>query len=133
MAEPARRRQAFLGRLAHRPRAHALVEIARNLGFVFNTRKDCGSVLPEFGLGDYEREPTTQRAVEVLRGELAAAVRRYEPRLAGATVKLLGRYGYSMVRFEIAGVADGRPCALGVDVDTTTQHFEVYVDPEAVQ
>lgn len=133
MARPARRRQAFLGRLAHLPVERTLAEIAKSLGFVFNTRKALGGALPEFGIGDYEGEPTTHRAVEVLRKELAAAVGRYEPRLAEVAVKLLGRHGYSMVRFEIAGVADGRPCALGVDVDTTTRHFEVYVDPEALR
>ncbi|HWU87578.1 MAG TPA: hypothetical protein VN253_09910, partial [Kofleriaceae bacterium] len=74
MAEPARRRQAFLGRLAHLPRERALAEIARNLGFVFNTRKDCGSVLPEFGIGEYEGEPNTHGAVEALRLELGAAI-----------------------------------------------------------
>jgi predicted component of type VI protein secretion system len=130
MAEPARRRQSFLGRLAHLPRERALAEIARNLGFVFNTRKDCGSVLADFGLGDYEHESNTQQAVEALRLELGAAVRRYEPRLGSASVKLLGRHRYNMVRFEIEGRVDGRSCALGVDVDTTTRRFEVCVAAE---
>jgi predicted component of type VI protein secretion system len=127
MAEPTRRRQAFLGRLAHLPRERVLVEIARNLGFVFNTRKACGSVLPDFGLGDYEREVNTHQAVEVLRAELLSAVRRHEPRMTEASVRLLGRYGYSMVRFEVAGRVDGQACALGVDIDTTTQRVDVLV------
>src|SRR4029077_18453194 len=59
MAEAMPRRQAFLGRLAQLPRERALAEIARNLGHVFNIRKACGSVLPELGLGDYEREVNT--------------------------------------------------------------------------
>jgi predicted component of type VI protein secretion system len=130
MAEPARRRQAFLGRLAQLPRERALAEIARNLGFVFNTRKACGSVLPDFGIGDYEHEVNTHRAVEALRVELLAAVRRYEPRLGEAAVRLLGRYGYNMVRFEIAGRIEGQACALGVDIDTTTRHVEVRLAPE---
>jgi predicted component of type VI protein secretion system len=127
MAEPARRRQGFLGRLAQLPRERALAEIARNLGFVFNTRKACGSVLADFGLGDYEREVNTLQAVETLRAELVAAVRRHEPRITEASVRLLGRHGYSMVRFELAGLVEGQACALGIDIDTTTQRVDVLV------
>jgi type VI secretion system lysozyme-like protein len=130
MAEPTRRRQGFLGRLAQLPRESALAEIARNLGFVFNTRRACGSVLPDFGLGDYEREVNTHRAVEALRVELGAAVRRYEPRIGNPEVRLLGRYHYNMVRFELTGRVDGQECALGVDIDTTTRRIAVLV-PEA--
>lgn len=127
MAEPMRKRQAFLGRLAQLPRERVLVEIARNLGFIFNTRKACGSVFADFGLGDYERESNTHQAVEALRLELLAVVRRHEPRMTEASVKLLGRYGYNMVRFEISGLVDGQACALGVDIDTTTRGVEVLV------
>lgn len=127
MAEPTRKRQGFLGRLAQLTPERAPAEIARNLGFVFNTRKACGSVLADFGLGDYEREVNTGRAVEALRAELLAAVHRHEPRLSEARVELLGRWRYNMVRFEIAGRVDGQACALDVDVDTTTRHVTVQV------
>jgi len=127
MAEPARRRQGFLGRLAQLPREHTLAEIARNLGFVFNTRKACGSVVAELGLGDYEREGNTHLAVETLRNELLASVRRHEPRMTEPAVWLLGRYRYNMVRFEIAGRVDGQDCTLGVDIDTTTRQVTVLV------
>jgi predicted component of type VI protein secretion system len=125
MAEPARRRQGFLARLTQLPRERALAEVARNLGFVFNTRKACGSVLPDFGLGDYESEVNTHHAVEALRVEMLAAVREREPRMREPTVRLLGRYRYNMVRFEIAGLVEGQPCTLGVDIDTTTRHVDV--------
>jgi type VI secretion system protein len=127
MADPTRRRQSFLGRLAQLPRERAVAEIARNLGFVFNTRKGCGSALPDFGLGDYEREPNTHRAVEALRVELLAAVRRHEPRLGEPAVRLLGRYHHDMVRFEIAGLVEGQPCVLEVDMSASTRHVEVSV------
>lgn len=125
MPEPARRRQAFLGRLAQLAPERASAEVARNLGFVFNTRKACGSVVVDFGLGDFEAEGTTTRAVEALRGELLSAVRRYEPRLREPAVRLLGRWGYRMVRFEVAGRIDDQPCALDVDIDTTTREVAV--------
>jgi predicted component of type VI protein secretion system len=122
-----RRRQGFLGRLAQLAPEHAAVEIARSLGFVFNTRKTCGSVMRDFGLGDYETEVNTRHAVETLRGELVAAVREHEPRIAEPSVRLLGRYGYSLVCFELTGRVDDQRCALGVDIDTTTRQVRVSV------
>jgi len=127
MADRGRKRQAFLGRLARLPRERVLAEIARNLGAVFNTRKGCGSVLSDFGIGDYERERNTQRAVEVLRDELLTAVRRYEPRMNEVSVRLLGRRRTRMVCFEITGVAHGEPCALAVELDTTTRQLAVRI------
>lgn len=128
MAEAARRRKAFLGRLGARlPYEDVAAEVARNLGFIFNTRKECGSVLPDFGLGDYECAVNTHQAVETLRGELLAVVRRHEPRVSEAAVRLLGRYRYNMVRFEIAGLIEGQACAFDVDIDTTTLRVEVDV------
>lgn len=120
-----RRRQGFLGRLAQLAAEPAPCEVARNLGFVFNTRKACGSVIADYGLGDYEHEVAITRAVEALRGELLASVRRYEPRLRDPAVRLRGGWSHHMVRFEIAGRLDGQPCAFEVDVDTTTREIRV--------
>jgi len=127
MTEPRRRPQAFLARLAQQPRERAAVEIARNLGFVLNTRKACGSVVADFGLGDYECEVNTHHAVAILCTEMLAAVRRNEPRLTGPAVRLLGRRRYNLVRFEIAGRLDGHDCLFDVDIDTTTRWIEVQV------
>lgn len=125
MAEPTRRRQAFLGRLAQLAPERPSADVVRNLGFVFNTRKACGSVVADFGLGDFDAESTTARAVEALRGELLAIVRRHEPRLREPAVRLLGRWSYNMVRFEIAGQLGDRACILDVDIDTTTREVLV--------
>jgi predicted component of type VI protein secretion system len=127
MTDATRRRQAFLGRLAQLDPERATAEIARNLGFVFNTRKACGSVLADFGIGDYEREANTGRAVEALRVELLDAVHRHEPRIRQASVRLLGGWRTNMVRFEIAGRVDGGSCSLDVDIDTTTRHVAVRI------
>lgn len=127
MADPTRRRQAFLGRLAQLAPERAPAEIARNLGFVFNTRKACGSVVADFGLGDYEREVNTGRAVEALRAELLAAVSRHEPRIREPRVRLLGGWHTDLVCFEIAGRVDGETCVLDVDIDTTTRRVTVQV------
>lgn len=127
MADPTRGRQGLLGRLAQLPRERALAEIARNLGVIFNTRKGVGSVVRTFGLGDYESEPNTHRAVETLRVEMLDAVRRYEPRIESPAVRLVGRYHVDMVRFELTGRVDGARCVLEVDMDTSTRHVEVSV------
>lgn len=127
MASPPRHRPAFLDRLAQLPRRPATAEIARNLGALCNTRKGCGSVLPSLGLGDYEGESNTLRAVEALRLELLALVREHEPRLQQAQVRLLGRHRYNLVRFEIAGWVGEQACALELDIDSTTRHVQVRV------
>jgi len=130
MADPTRGRQGFLGRLAQLPHERVVAKVVRNLGFVFNTRKGVGSVVPTFGLGDYldyNKHPNTQRAVETLRVELLDAVRRYEPRIEDPAVRLLGGYHHDMVRFEIMGRVDGKHCVLAVDIDSTTQKVEVRV------
>jgi predicted component of type VI protein secretion system len=130
MADPTRGRQGFLGRLAQLPRERVAAEVARSLGFLFNTRKGVGSVVPSFGLGEYldhGKHPNTQRAVETLRVEMLDAVRRYEPRIEDPAVRLLGGYHHEMVRFEIAGRIDGKRCVLEVDVNSTTQEVAVSV------
>lgn len=102
-------------------------DIARNLGSVLNTRKGCGSVLPGFGLGDYEVERNALRAIDCLHAELLAAVCAHEPRLREPSVRLLGRRRHDVVRFAIAGRVEGRRCALDVDLNTTTRGVEVRV------
>jgi predicted component of type VI protein secretion system len=125
MPRPIHRRQAFLGRLAQLAPGPAAADVVRNLGFVLNTRKACGSVVTDFGLGDFEAEGTTTRAVEALRGELLATVRRNEPRLRDPAVRLLGGWRTNRVRFEIAGRIEDQPCTLDVDIDTTTREVTV--------
>ena len=126
MAEPTRRRSTFLARLAQLAPERTAVAVVKNLGFVLNTRKACGSVIADFGLGDYEREGTTSRAVEALRTELLTCVRRHEPRIRAPKVRVLGGWHFNFVRFEIAGDIDDQPCAIDVDIDTTTNHVTVH-------
>lgn len=108
---------------ASAPEAPAV--IIRNLEHLFNTRKGCGSVIAQFGLGDYEAAPTTHDAVILLRDELEASTRRYEPRLAAPAVRLLGGYGYRGVRYELRGQVRGEELVLWIDIDTTTRQVRV--------
>lgn len=109
-----------------RPAQSASQEVADNLGRVFNTRRGCGSVVDEFGLGEYEHSANTHDAVVALLQELPALVGRYEPRLQEPVVELEGRYGYRKVRFGLSGRIDGAACAFIVDIDTTTRRVDVW-------
>lgn len=116
---------SFLSRLAQSPRESEIERIARNLYFVLSTRKGVGSVVEDFGLGEYETETNTQACVRRLVAEIEAAVVRYEPRLRAPAVTLLGRGGANHLRFVLAGDVDGIRCRWFVDVDMLYRQFEV--------
>lgn len=116
---------SFISRLAQVPAQAAPAVIVRNLEHVLNTRKGCGSVIEEFGLGDYDAAPTTHEAVILLRAELEALTRRYEPRLSSPQVRLLGGHGYRGVRYELRGQVRGQDLVFWLDIDTTTRHVHV--------
>lgn len=116
---------SLLSRLTAGRRDSVALLVAENLVHVFNTRKGCGSALPEFGLGDYEAEPNTHAAVLVLVRELEAAVLRYEPRLDAPHVELSGRLGYRTIRFALTGCLGGAMQRYVVDIDTGTRQVDV--------
>jgi type VI secretion system lysozyme-like protein len=118
---------SFISRLAQAPAQATPAVIIRNLEHLLNTRKGCGSVVAEFGLGDYEAAATTRDAVIWLRDELEALIRRYEPRLTSPQVRLLGGFGFSGVRYELQGQVRGEALVLWLDIDTTTRQVRVTV------
>ncbi|MCX4244132.1 type VI secretion system baseplate subunit TssE [Paraliomyxa miuraensis] len=118
--------RSFLSRLTRTSSRTVPQLVAQNLEHVLNTRKGCGSVLPDLGLGDYEAAPNTHEAVIVLERELRALVLRFEPRLSEPEVALAGRHGYRMVRFSLRGLVDGAPRAFAIDIDTSTRHVDVW-------
>ena len=117
--------RSFLDRLAQLPRNGDIDSVVRNLRLVFNTKKNCGSVIPDFGLGEYERASNARDAVELLRQEMRAQIERYEPRLLEPELTLLGRHGFNMVRFELKGTVDGVRRSFEIDIDTTYRNVEV--------
>ncbi len=119
--------RTFITRLTQGPARPEPEAVARNLEHLLNTRKRCGSVLAEFGLGDYEAAPNTSEAVVALREELCRLVSRYEPRLSEPEVVLLGSFGYSKVRFELRGRLRGARQLFWLDVDTTTRAVAVAI------
>lgn len=120
--------RTFLGRLGRREREGPVDGVVRNLWCLFNTKKRCGSVLAEYGLGDFERACNTRDAVELLRGEMLELVRRFEPRLEGAEVVLKGHYDVHMVRFAIEGTVAGARWRFRIDMNT--RDHSVAVTPE---
>lgn len=105
-------------------------DVADNLHNVLNTRKGCGSAIPGFGFGEYERAPNTHDAVTILLEELPAIVHEFEPRVREPAVELQGRYGYKMVRFLLTGLVDGTPRSFIVDIDTITRSVDVVPEVE---
>lgn len=118
---------SFIDRLTQAPAQANTAVIVRNLEHLFNTRKGIGSVVTEFGLGDYEVAPSTHDAVVLLRAELEESTRCYEPRIASPQVRLLGGYGYRGVRYELRGQVRGEALVLWIDIDTTTRQARVRV------
>jgi type VI secretion system lysozyme-like protein len=117
---------SFLSRLTQTRSHTAAGLVADNLGHVLNTRKGCGSMIPELGLGDYEAAPNTHEAVLVLERELRSLVLRYEPRLGDPEVKVRGRHGYSLVRFSLTGRMGEARHAFAIEIDTTTRQVDVW-------
>jgi len=122
----ARPRASFLARLTQSPARSMPTLVADNLGHVLNTRKGCGSVIPELGLGDYEAEPNTHEATLALEREVRALVLRYEPRLREPQVTLRGRHGYRAVHFSLIGLIGGESRAYEIVIDTSTRHVDVW-------
>lgn len=124
------RARSFMARLTQAPAGPECEAVARNLTHLLNTRKGCGSVLAELGLGDYEAAPNAAEAVVALRDELRRLVERYEPRVQAPEVDLLGGYAYSMVRFELRGRLRGVRRRFWLDIDTRTREVAVSIVTE---
>ena len=72
---------SFLRRLSRLEPEPTIERIARNLARIFNSRKEYGSVVREFGLGDYEERWDTPGLLDTLMAEIVAAVSEFEPDL----------------------------------------------------
>lgn len=116
---------SFLHRLAQLPAESTVESVARNLGAVLNTRKGCGSVVADFGLGDYEAHTSTAEVVSALQQEIVTLVRRHEPRLAQPRVTLLGRLGPSRVCLALAGTVAGHAYTFHIVIHTELRNVSV--------
>ncbi len=138
---------SFLSRLGGRGAADPTPEqrfrrevaaVIRNLESIFNTRKGVGCVVADYGLGDYEGVTTrdgktqprlgTKDLLKVLVPEIEAQVRRYEPRLVGPSVEVLGRDVWMNAVFAVSGAVSGRSVRFRLALHTV--YREVVVEAE---
>jgi type VI secretion system lysozyme-like protein len=122
--------RSFIGRLIGEPSQPLVEVVAVNLENVLNTRKGSGSVIREFGLGDYERAATTHESVLILIEEIAELCRRYEPRLREPKVSLLGRSGYDELRFELEGQLAGHRQLFWLDMSPNHRTVKITIVEE---
>lgn len=116
--------------------------VIRNLESIFNSRKGVGCVVPGYGLGDYEgatlADGTTQPRLgtkdilRVLVPEIEAQVRRFEPRIAGPRVEVLGRDGRMGALFAVHGAVSGRQIRFRLALDTIYRDVEVQAEGEGL-
>ncbi|GEM_PF-2753923 len=124
------RTRSFVDRLAKGPARPEIESVALNLEHLLNTRKGCGSVVFEFGIGEYEAASSTLDAVVLLCDEIATLTRRYEQRFEEPEVSLLGRTSFCKIRLELAGRLRGQRRTLWLDVNTNTRRVDVAVVKE---
>lgn len=129
MDQPSRKpmQRSFMARLAGAPSQPVVELVALNLQHMLNTRRGTGSVIREYGLGEYERAPTTEEAVLALTREIPALIERYESRFAAPELRLRGRTAYNMIRFELEGTIEGRTERLELDMNTSTREVRVSI------
>lgn len=120
---------SFMSRLARIGKEAKLDRILRNLNRVFNARKRYGSVVHEFGIGDYEYTWNTPKLLETLRMELLAAVQEYEPELLQPEVVMKGRDRDLWVRFLLIGIVDGEAHQFHIDIDSKYRNIVVSLAP----
>jgi predicted component of type VI protein secretion system len=117
-----------------------VLAVTRNLTAVLNSRKGTGSVVADFGLGDYEglRAPdgtwephlATQDILSVLVPEIGAQVARYEPRIKDPRVAVLGRDEHLRAIFAVTGVISGRRVRFRLALHSVFRDVRVEVEAE---
>ena len=112
--------------IASTPDARVMAPIvARNLRFLLNTKKTHGSVLRDYGLGDYDDPLHIKGDIDALALEIQATVGKYEPRIVGPVVKAVGHDAARRIDYELSGVLAGEPVTFHVVFDTTWRRVTV--------
>jgi type VI secretion system protein len=99
--------------------------VAENLRVVLNTKRGYGYFLEDFGLGEYFQRAADQATPELVR-ELEANLARFEPRLGGARVELVGR-DVLWLAFRVRGVVAGHARVIDLYFHTTFGSVRVEV------
>lgn len=82
---------SFLNRfLDGQPQDDTLSSVVRNLRYLLNSRRNYGSYLRDFGLGEYLARTGTQFATAAIMFEVLQNTRDYEPRLLPIEMVCIG-------------------------------------------
>lgn len=114
-----------MSRLARIDKEAKIDRIVRNLNRVFNSRKRYGSVVHEFGIGDYEYTWNTPILLDTLKDELLAAVSKFEPEIDNPEIVLDGRDRQLWVRYVLTGLVDNEMCRFHIEIDSKYRNVVV--------
>ena len=96
--------------------------ICRNLLAIYNTRRGSGSVVRDFGLGQYDVHAAD---AEMLRQEIEDQTRRHEPRLTDPRIELVGRRPRGQIVFVLSGRVGSEILERRVIFDMATHAVEL--------
>ncbi len=95
---------SFLNRFVFgQPQDTRLGSVVRNLRVLLNSKRGYGSLLCNFGTGDYLAEHGGRNALRVLAREMQETIQLYEPRLRIERLRALGRDDRLRIVFELTG------------------------------
>lgn len=115
----------LIEKLAGSIEERTLDSIERNLQAVLNSKRGYGGVVEVYGLGAYDVHLATKPALATLIAEMTNAILRFEPRLKGPRIHLLGRDPKLWAVFELNGSVDGEPKRFLIRFHTVYRNVEV--------
>lgn len=123
---------SFLNRFVRgAPKDSPLASIVRNLEYLLNSKRSFGSLLCNFGTGDYLAEHGGANALRTLMREIKETIDIYEPRFSVVAIRPLGRDDKLRVVFELSGRLNSslfvKPCQLVLFFDLVSGLVEVGV------
>jgi type VI secretion system lysozyme-like protein len=95
-----------------------LASVIKNLFNVLRTRKSHGSVLVDYGVGDYDEPQRVKDSIDILGREIQQAAARYEPRLQRPRVQAVSRDASRRIHYQLTGTLAGAPVKIMVSFDT---------------
>lgn len=105
-----------------------LESILENLNCILNTKKGFGSLIEEFGVGDYNAFKGRREIVTTLVAEIEENIARYEPRVCIESIKEVDSELSNRLRFEMKCRILNTPKPLFINFDTAYAKVEVEED-----
>lgn len=116
----------FFNRFRELPLGNSELEsVQENLYYLLNAREGYGSVIRDYGIGNYYAQPDTIHAVRVLLREVLDDIARYEPRLKVLSLETKGRDSNMKLHLELIGLIGGARYLFKLSFDQIYNHFSV--------